>query len=183
MKKELLLILILFISMGYSVNAQRSLTNEYPYTEVLNCLSNPDTIFVCRIHNTAKTQYDIHELALFVYKQNGNWFASTLEKYDSSRKTHWILYDPIKVWGISFEMFADANNEARDYLSTFDWSSYYYCVYFKIANLIVEKEVPGEINEIQQNMPKVSRIFINTFFESHAFLREKRVKARFVLRH
>jgi len=54
MKKELLLILILFISMGYSVNAQRSLTNEYPYTEVLNCLSNPDTIFVCRIHNTAK---------------------------------------------------------------------------------------------------------------------------------
>ena len=96
--------------MGYSVNAQRSLTNEYPYTEVLNCLSNPDTIFVCRIHNTAKTQYDIHELALFVYKQNGNWFASTLEKYDSSRKTHWILYDPIKVWGISFEMFADANN-------------------------------------------------------------------------
>ena len=175
MKKILLLIIISFYL--HSINAQNEnkdynvkilFLNEYPYTNVLDYLHNPDTLvffnYKPRRYQEKKAPFAIN---LFIYRKNNEWWSTSLLSYTSGKRGYyWELLEPM--W-IHTEISKEINGMVAELDSlyySYDISTIHTWVYVNCGKIIT-KDLIGNIPDIIDIAPMMSRVFMIGFLESY----------------
>lgn len=174
--KKIIFLLFLFIS-HYTIYAQTRnqddnvkilFLDEYPYTNVLDYLNNPDTILFCHYIPRRYGEKDApFAISLFIYRNNNEWWSTTLSAYLlGKRKHYWELTKPMWIQtNITSEM-TSAIAELDSVYYNYDISINHTWIYVKYGHIIT-KDLIGNIHDFADIVPKFTYVFMVGLLESY----------------
>ena len=181
MKKLIILIVLIIIALSLKAQSmdkyqdsslEFSYLDKYPYRDVLSLLGYPDTLLFCHYPSRRYDEENVPDImALYLYKSDGLWWATTLFEYHYKKIFHWYhrweLTKPLWVHPDLSSEFSDAIADIKNINYIGDVSIIHSWVYIKQGDgNIVAKSLIGNYREISEIAPAFSYVFTVAALES-----------------